>query len=156
VSPPKDIIAIDPGTTESGVVLMADGAVQASFTVPNEKVFTLLQMEPLDSLVAIEWIEGMGMAVGKETFLTCRWIGRFQQACHVPEAVRFVTRREVKLHLCGSMKAKDANIRQSLIDRFGPGKEAAIGKKANPGPLFGVSGHAWQALAVAVTALETT
>jgi hypothetical protein len=152
----KRIFAIDPGTTQSGVVVLQGGRVMASFTLDNDGLVKLIGTQSEGTLVVIEWIESMGMAVGKETFLTCRWIGRFQQACHVPEAVQFVTRREVKLHLCGSMKAKDANIRQSLIDKFGPGKDIAIGKKASPGPLFGVSGHAWQALAVAVTALETT
>ena len=37
-------------------------------------------------------------------------------------------RQEVKLHLCNSARAKDANIRQALIDRFG-GKDKAIGRK---------------------------
>lgn len=32
-----------------------------------------------------------------------------------------------------------------------PGKEKAIGKKATPGPLYGVVGDEWAALAVAVT-----
>ena len=31
-------------------------------------------------------------------------------------------------------------------------KDAAIGKKATPGPLYGVKSHAWAALAVAITA----
>jgi hypothetical protein len=48
------------------------------------------------------------------------------------------------------MRAKDANIRQALIDRFG-----AVGTKKMPGPLFGVSSHYWAALAVAVYAAET-
>jgi hypothetical protein len=46
-------------------------------------------------------------------------------------------------------QAKDANIRQAILDRFG-GKEKAIGKKANPGPLYGVKSHLWSALAVAL------
>ncbi|MBV8782506.1 MAG: hypothetical protein JO353_14005, partial [Phycisphaerae bacterium] len=48
-------------------------------------------------------------------------------------------------------RAKDGNIRQALIDRFGPTKERAIGKKKSPGPLYGMSGDCWSALAVAVT-----
>jgi len=59
----------------------------------------------------------------------------------------------VKLHLCGSARAKDTNIRQALIDRYGG--SAAIGKKAAPGPLYGVSKDVWSALAVAVTAADT-
>jgi hypothetical protein len=42
-------------------------------------------------------------------------------------------------------------VRASLIDRFGPYKEKAIGKKATPGPLFGIHADEWSALAIAVT-----
>ena len=66
-------------------------------------------------------------------------------------APSMVYRHEVKLHLCGSARAKDANVRQALIDRFGPGKELAIGRKAAPGPLYGMTGDCWAALGVAVT-----
>jgi hypothetical protein len=44
------------------------------------------------------------------------------------------------------MKAKDGNIRQALIDRFGP-----VGTKKNPGWFYGFSGDVWQAYAVGVT-----
>jgi hypothetical protein len=53
------------------------------------------------------------------------------------------------------MQAKDANIRQALIDRFGGSKEAAIGTIKRQGPLYGVKGHEFAALAVAVTWIET-
>ena len=103
--------------------------------------------------IAIEMIASYGMAVGKEVFETCVWIGRFVQAAGV-DRVRLVYRKDVKLHLCGSPRAKDANIRQALIDRWG-GKAEAVGTVKRPGPLYGVKSHAWAALAVAVTALET-
>ena len=61
----------------------------------------------------------------------------------------------VKSHLCHSAKANDSNIRQALIDRWG-GDQVAIGRKKAPGPLYGFSGDMWAALAVAVTAAETT
>ena len=111
--------------------------------------------------VAIEMIASYGMAVGSEVFETCVWIGRFSGAwcgpgagrCLHGEAVR-VLRREVKIHLCSSARAKDANIRAALIDRFGPGKEKAIGTKKAPGPLYGVKADVWAAIAVAITFAE--
>jgi len=103
--------------------------------------------------LAIECIASYGMAVGKDVFETCIWIGRLIQAYEYPELVRRIYRKDVKLHLCGSPRAKDQNIRQALIDMFG-GKEKAIGRKATPGPLHGVKSHAWSALAVAIVALE--
>ena len=46
-----------------------------------------------------------------------------------PEAVIRVKRSAVKLHQCGSNRAKDANVRQALIDKMGP-----PGTKKAPGP----------------------
>jgi hypothetical protein len=94
--------------------------------------------------VAVEWIESFGMAVGQEVFRTVFQIGRMQQQLG---PVRLIPRRDVKLTLCGSPRAKDTNIRQALIDAIGP-----VGTKKNPGPLYGVSGHYWAALGVAYTA----
>jgi hypothetical protein len=45
------------------------------------------------------------------------------------------------------MRAKDANIRQALLDLIGP-----QGTKAQPGPTYGIKSHTWAALAVAVYA----
>ena len=54
------------------------------------------------------------------------------------------------MRLCNSMRAKDANVRQAILDRFG-GKAAAIGRKRQPGPLYGIAGDLWAALAVGIT-----
>ena len=54
------------------------------------------------------------------------------------------------MYLCHSMKAKDGNIRQAILDLYG-GKDVALGNKKRPGPLYGVSKDIWAALAVAIT-----
>ena len=56
----------------------------------------------------------------------------------------------------GQTKAKDSNIRQAIMDRYGSTREAAIGTKKNPQELYGVSKDIWAALGVAITASETT
>jgi hypothetical protein len=146
------IIAIDPGTAESGWVIFRGGKVHDSGVMLNEDLLRRLPvMGDWSHTVAIEMVASYGMAVGREVFETCVWIGRFQQAWHAPEAVRLVYRREVKLHLCGTAKAKDANIRQALIDLLG-----APGVKASPGATYGVKSHAWAALGVAVTVAGVT
>lgn len=149
------ILALDPGTTETGMVVY-DGRVLDSGVMPNDELVKWLEYHCDDGThLAIEMIASYGMAVGREVFETCRWIGRFQQAWHTPEAVEFVYRREVKMLLCGTMKAKDPNVRQAIIDLFpatGGGKTPQIGTKGQPGPLYGVSSHAWPALGVAITA----
>ena len=138
------ILAIDPGPTCSGVVhfrCFKKPLIEAR-VLENNDLLLALELAQYQS-VAIEMIASYGMAVGKEVFETCVWIGRFIQAAKIPP-VRY-TRQEVKLHLCGSPRAKDANVRQALIDLLGP-----PGTKAKPGPTYGVRSHAWAALAVAV------
>jgi hypothetical protein len=145
------IFAIDPGTHRSAWVDYAGAPVRSFGLWDNEVLLKHLRgrvQEP-GSTVLIEKIESYGMAVGEEVFTTVMWVGRFIEALH-PTPVILVPRRHVKVTLCGSARAKDPNIRAALIDRFGPGKEKAIGLKASPGPLFGVTADVWSALAVAV------
>lgn len=143
------ILALDPGTTETGWTLYRDGKVIDSGVADNHDVLRWVQAGQDADVLAIEMIANMGMAVGVSTFTTVRWIGRFQQAWRNPEAVRFVMRHQVKQHLCGTQRAKDPNIRQALIDKIGP-----QGTKKEPGPTYGVKSHAWAALAVAVTVAD--
>jgi hypothetical protein len=140
------ILAIDPGTEQSGWCVLHDGRVYESSVLLNGALLKVIASFGVETTLAIEMIASYGMPVGKEVFETCVWIGRFQQAWRDPEAVRLVYRKDVKLHLCGSPRAKDANIWQALKDRLGE-----VGTKKNPGPLYGVSSHARSALAVAVT-----
>lgn len=149
------LLAIDPGETESGWVQMKDGQPVSSGICDNDSMLELIgECLGFDDL-AIEMVASYGMPVGKEVFRTVWWSGRFAHAwMEYNDAPREVYRRDVKLHLCGSARAKDANIRQALLDKWG-GKDAAIGKAKSPGPLYGIKSHAWAALGVAVTALET-
>lgn len=144
------ITAIDPGTRQSA--WLAYSVTDREVLDFNQEANTaLLRRIRADGLygdtVLIEQVESYGMAVGAEVFETVRWAGRFEEAAH-PADVILLPRRAVKLRLCGSAKAKDANIRQALIDRFGGAD--AIGRKANPGPLYGISRDVWSALAIAV------
>jgi hypothetical protein len=147
------LLAIDPGTTHSGWTVLQNGSVPASGVYENNEILVLIRQWHGSRPVAIEMIASYGMAVGKEVFETCVWIGRFVQVAG-PDRVRLIYRKDVKMHLCGTPRAKDANIRQALIDKWG-GKAEAIGTVKKPGPLYGVKSHAWAALAVAVTAAET-
>jgi hypothetical protein len=154
-----NITAIDPGYTHSAVVTFDGERVTERLYDTNDVVLGLVwaYTNPVGALV-IEQVESYGMTVGKEVFGTVWWAGRFHQAWLEGGAVQYpyqMPRREVKLHLCGQSRAKDANIRQALIDRFGPTKEQAIGRKKSPGPLYGISGDMWAALAVAVTWWDT-
>ena len=144
------VLAIDPGPEQSGWCTFDGARLHACGIAKNAELLAAVRvnLHSADDL-AVEMIASYGMAVGREVFETVLWIGRFQQAWRDPEGVRLVYRHEVKIHLCGSLRAKDANIRQALIDRFG-----AVGTKRKRGPMYGVRSHTWSALAVAVVALE--
>lgn len=149
------LIAIDPGNEHSALVFLAhNGLPKSFFKLPNADVIGQLRgaMSVGWGHLAIEMIASYGMPVGHEIFDTCVWIGRFIEAWNGP--FTFVYRRDVKMFLCGNNTAKDGNIRQALIDRYG-GKDRAIGNKRSPGPLYGISNDVWSALAVGVTWRET-
>lgn len=147
------ILGLDPGTTHTGCVWFDGTRVVQSVFLDNGHVLLRLGefRDAQFDAVACEMLQCFGMAVGAETFETAYWIGRFMGRCGV--TWHRVYRNEVKLHLCGSVRAKDANIRQALLDRWGG--RSAVGTKKAPGPLYGVTGHCWSALAVAVTAWDT-
>jgi len=164
------ILAIDPGNEYSAYVLydtcLTDLQQQREMLnvrqlgiYPNEDMLSIIATTHNDHL-AIEMIACYGMPVGKTVFDTCVWIGRFIQVQSDDNKKPFtrVYRKETKMHLCNSMRAKDGNIRQAIIDRYpatGGGKMPQIGTKSQPGPLYGVSKDVWAALAVAITFSET-
>lgn len=146
-----NIIAIDPGPVQSAFVIYepATQRIIGKGILPNEDILknlgtTWREGYCLDGELVIEQMASMGMAVGAEVFETVFWSGRFAQEWKLP--FHRMKRHEIKMHLCGSMQAKDGNIAQALRDRIGP-----KGKKKTPGPTFGMAGDMWQALAVAVT-----
>ncbi len=143
------VLAIDPGPTEGAWCLYAgqDKPIQWA-KWPSERILSLLPVEG-GVHVVIEMIACYGMAVGRSVFETCVWIGRYQERCS--GGATLTPRMAAKMHLCHSAASKDANVRQALIDRFGGSKEAAIGRKATPGPLYGLAADGWAALALAVT-----
>jgi hypothetical protein len=147
------ILAIDPGPKESAYVAYASDnkLINRHGYLPNDELMKQAFDESSCTiywdLVVIEWIEGYGLTVGRETFDTCRWVGRFEQAaggCHL------LGRKSIKSHLCSTTTAKDKDIRAALIDKFGE-----PGSKKNPGPTYGITGDEWSALSVAVTWAET-
>ena len=137
-----------PGSAQSAWLRFEHARPQGFGITANEVLVRALRTGGLPEVVVIEKVESYGMAVGAEVFDTVWWAGRFAEAAsRVP--VVMLPRRAVKLALCGDSRAKDANIRQALIDHFGG--SAAVGRKAAPGPLYGISRDVWSALAIAVT-----
>lgn len=147
------ILAIDPGPTHSALVVYDPrnrSVVQYGKPLNHHLAKHVREWSTLAKhadVMAIEMIASYGMPVGAEVFNTCVWIGRLIESWS--GLYELVYRREVKLHLCGSARAKDGNVRHALIDAFG-GKDA-IGTKKRPGPLHGIKADCWAALGVAIT-----
>lgn len=149
-----NIVAIDPGTTQSAVVQLIDGEITAHEISDNHAVLCgLLGAGNREEYsLAIEMVASYGMPVGKDVFETVLWIGRFIQAW--ASTYQKIYRKDVKMFLCGSTRAKDSNIRQAILDLYpatGGGKTPQVGTKKQPGPLFGFKADMWAALGVALT-----
>lgn len=145
------ILAVDPGPTESAYAFLDNELKPYQFgKVANEMLSDIIESMDLedDAEFCIEMVASYGMSVGKEVFETVFWIGRFWETAIRTNCIYMtkVYRKDVKMNLCGSMKAKDSNIRQALIDRFG-----VVGTKKNKGWFYGISKDVWSAIAVGVT-----
>lgn len=172
------LLAIDPGTTHSGMVVYDTVARQVLDygKLDNRQLVSDITDMHLEAdkpaHLACEMVGCYGQQAGRSLFMTCVWVGRFIEAWDGP--YNLILRRGrwgpepettgaegrfdgVTMCLCGSARVTDANVRQAIIDRFpatGGGKTPQIGLKAQPGPLFGVRKDAWSALAVALTFAE--
>ena len=184
------ILCIDPGSRTTGWVILEPIQDELPRLVDHGNTATL---EFLDRLrdgreegitqVVIEHVGhyGTGMAAGSDVFETCILIGRMIEILR-PLSIEKVRRQSIKAQICGRATAKDSNVRQALIDRWG-GDELALGAKkcsrckgkgwrgrgrpqcvecagsgwqVHPGPLHRVSAHAWSALAAGIYFWETS
>jgi hypothetical protein len=143
------VLAIDPGTTHSAVVEWDGEKVGRADIVPNEIVIGVIHGSPA-SIILCEMVACYGMPVGREVFETCLWIGEFRHCCREQRPFELVYRRDVKLHHCGSARAKDGNVIQALKDKYGD-----KGTKANPGTTYKLKSHLWQAFAIATMWTES-
>ena len=152
------ILAIDPGNRKSAYVVMDKDLRPLEFKkAENDELLARIPqlMDRYGDLsLAIEMVASYGMPVGREVFETCFWAGMFWQAANVSQK-RLIYRMDEKLCLCHDSRAKDANIRQALIDRFAYGvPNKGKGTKKSPGWFYGFSADVWQAYAVGVTCAD--
>lgn len=149
------ILAIDPGSTESAYVLLNDNLKAVEFGKESNEdmknIISSICALPENVDFAIEMVASYGMAVGAEVFETVFWIGRFWEIAKTNNK-QLIYRKDEKMNLCHTMKAKDSNIIQALVDRFAFGiQNKGKGTKKNPGWFYGFSKDIWQAYAVGVT-----
>lgn len=142
------LIGLDPGPETSGVVVYrAGGSPQvieshAKLALPH--VRTLLNQYPsFSTTVVIERVSA-GAISGKDILQTAEVVGRFAEFCELRRmAHHLLYRREVLAALgVGGGASRDSLVRQAVLELHPEG----TGTKKKPGPLYGVSSHAWQAL----------
>lgn len=168
MKPSKYVIAIDPGTTESGVCIVRTEDYKPLWCakVPNEElldqVFLVtdrLQICCRDCVLVIERMYNP-KAASSHVFLTCEWIGRFDvlfsQGAWLSGETAYLYRYEEYRFLCGKEYAhNDKGVKSALVDRFAYG-EANYGKgtKKAPGWFYGFAADTWSAYAIAVTFID--
>lgn len=144
------ILAVDPGNVQSAYTVLDAHTLRplTARIVPNEELLQLLSDYPDKDTTSfvIEMVASYGMAVGREVFETVFWIGQLYAAAAPYLSRSRVYRMDVKMNFCHNSRAKDANIRQALIDRFG-----VVGTKKDPGWFYGFKADCWAAYAVGVT-----
>ena len=157
-------LGIDPGQTHSGVVLLrnplnAERFCEYSDLFENNRLLdyiksAILTMEA--GAIVIEDIAPTMVPLGHALADTLRWIGRFHERSLMCNESRVETKCRVELITRPKVRAilgvkDDAGTRQMVLSMFRPcggGNVPQVGVKKRPGPLYGVTGHAWQAMAV--------
>lgn len=154
------LLSIDPGPEISGWIITDNKPLPTIFDFGVSETTALVKYIQNDKYkckqLAIEAIASYGMAVGASVFETCYKIGQIIQAFGGADQTDCykIYRKSVKLAICQTVKAKDNNIRQAILDMYpatGGGKVPQKGTMKQPGPLYGISSHTWSALAVAIT-----
>lgn len=145
------IFAIDPGTAQSAYVIFKNGLIQEKGIYPNPDIPVIIETAAAIDLVAIEFIQCYGMAVGREVYETVWWAGRFGErasVCYGKDKVKRFARPTIKSFLTGIPRAKDPDVRRALMTRYGGTKKGE--------PLHGVANDMWAALAVAAYVYESS
>ena len=175
-------LAIDPGNKQSGWIYFTEskphiGGVDPILfgTTENKLLRSSFANGPWDArstMLLIEAPKPRGMPTAGEEMEMMIELGKFLECWdRLGGEYSYVFRQDVKLHLCGTARAKDKNVNQAIRDRFG-GEQKGVkcplcngkgwrgrdhiecpqcdGEKWErmPGPLAGVTGHVYAALAV--------
>lgn len=172
------LIAIDSGSSKSGVVVIKGLKIVYAANLENKEVLKLIKatkLEDKDTLVLVEDIKPYSLSLTQSTIDTCKFIGK---ACFFMEAGRvkyeLITRHQVKRYVydwfptivlervCKKIDYKnkrnnDGKLRKPsyvyVDDRIVIAAMKDLWKIETPKPgkrnSLGITAHAWQALGVA-------
>lgn len=152
-------MAIDPGPRTSGYVLYMPGDREITAAVKDADLAQVRRC--MDYFADLADRVGYPFVVvcertqagppSTQVVLTTEIVGRIMEMAHnkaVPCHLYY--RRQVLQALnCARKGNKDSLVRMACIEMHGGDKATAVGTKKKPGPLHGVTSHAWQALGLA-------
>ena len=160
------VLAIDPGTKESGVCLVRIEDYKPLFVLKADNKTVCLGLygalrnagvTPQQLQCVIERMHNP-MSVDSNVFLTCEWIGRFDYhyECYTARPTEFIYRHQEYKNLCANLYSRnDKGIKQALVERFAYGQpNYGKGTKDAPGWFYGFSADMWSAYAIAVTWID--
>jgi len=155
------VAAIDPGSEQSAVLRYdaAQHTIDCAGILKNMEVLEWLDATDADVLVVedtkaytLPMRGGKGAFFPEQVRVATFWAGRFVERWG--GVYSLMDRRRVKQLLCGNVTVGDPQIRDAILDRFGGTKAVAVGRKAAPGPLYGIKRDLFAALAVALAYCE--
>lgn len=170
------VVGIDPGPDKGGIVVYnaaarrvvvderignpARGGVCSWTDAPLNQIRRILRglcavPVPARRVVGVERFRSQGVINADiirsiETYGAIVEIAQLYAGPVVP-----LYRADVLRHLDAlGARGRDRVVRERMISEHGGTREAAVGRKSAPGPLYAVASHAWQALAVAYVAAD--
>lgn len=158
------ILGIDPGPETSGVVVVTNEyppRIKCAWTsLPVDKI----SIPPDATYTVIEWLSSYGTIVGEKTFKTALVAGQIKERSEARDIPVYLLKRPEAAHiLTGHRGAKDKQTKAAIREIYhdagmadGGGADPTRGIKKQPGPLYGVSSHAWDALAVVISWMRKT
>jgi len=160
------LLAIDPGTYQSGVCLMRTEDLKPIWfgKFQNDEIITGLIRDTLEMLsikgedchLVLERISNPAQA-NSEVFLTCEWIGRFDTVFSwMGMSVSYIFRHQEYRNLCANLYSRnDKGVKAALVDRFAYGQpNYGKGTAKSPGWFYRFHADVWNAYAVGVTAVD--
>lgn len=150
---PNVVFAIDPGNLLSAFAIVDTTSyypikfAKCANVEIKQEMIEFIKSTPYP-IIIIETMVSMGGSVGATVFDTCIFIGRLTELAEsLGASVHYINRRQEKIELVGSMRAKDSDIRRALINRLAVfDKVNGKGTSDHRDVFWGMAGDCWQSM----------
>lgn len=158
------MLGLDPGPETNGVVVVTNSYPPRIKNAWSEIPIEDIRIPPDTAYCVIEWLSSYGTIVGDDTFLTALHGGMIKERAENKGIPAHLFKRPDASHvLTGYRGAKDKQTKAAIREIYydagmatGGGTDKTKGTKKQPGPLYGISSHTWDALAVVIAWMRKT